>query len=128
MAERAPAPSRRVVLLGAALLAGSNLLILAVAWALRQSVVTSWKKGPLIDPAAPYAPENAQLFFAVGACVALNVYLIGLGALRRRGRMRWWMPWLMMLLAASAAELTLRGWLSLKQVTYFRPHPVLHWV
>ncbi|MCB9745160.1 MAG: transporter substrate-binding domain-containing protein, partial [Alphaproteobacteria bacterium] len=90
--------------------------------------VTAWKKGPLIDPAAPYAPENAQLLFAVGACVALNVYVLVLAAWRRRARPAWYVPWLAMVLAFFAAEGTLQAYLAINQVTYFRPHPVLHWV
>ncbi|MCB9746733.1 MAG: SGNH/GDSL hydrolase family protein, partial [Alphaproteobacteria bacterium] len=116
------------LLLGAGLLLVLNALILGAAWLLRQSVVTAWKKGPLIDPAAPYAPENAQLLFAVGACVALNVYVLALGAWRRRAKPTWYAPWLAMLLAFGAAEGTLRAYLAFNQVTYFRPDPVLHWV
>ena len=42
-----------------------NFGLVWLASTMRSVVVDSWKKGPLIDPAAPYAPENAQLFLVL---------------------------------------------------------------
>ncbi len=105
-----------------------NAAIVAVAWVFRQTVVPGWKKGPLIDPAAPYSPENAQLLFSVGLCVALDLYVLLLAIWRRFRPPRWWVPWLALLLSAAGAEGALRAWLAVDMVTYFRPHPILHWV
>lgn len=111
----------------ASLLFGMNLSILAVAWFFRQTVAPGWKKGPLIDPASPYAPENAMVLFAFAACVFLDVYVLVLAAWRRRGAPRW-APWAALALAAGVSEAGVRGWLVYDMVTYFRPHPTLHWV
>ncbi|RME29333.1 MAG: hypothetical protein D6798_00275, partial [Deltaproteobacteria bacterium] len=105
-----------------------NAGIVAIGQAFRQTVVPGWKKGPLIDPAAPYSPENAQLLFSVGLCVALDLYVLLLALWRRVRAPRWWVPWVAMLLAAAGAEAALRAWLAVDMVTYFRPHPILHWV
>lgn len=114
--------------LGAGIIAMMNLAILLAAWGLRQTVVTAWKKGPLIDPAAPYSPENAQLYFAIGACVALDVYFLALALWRRRGSAKPYVAWIAAGLALLSAEGVLRTALHFNPGSYFRPHPVLHWV
>ncbi len=111
-----------------ALLLGSNAAIILLALYFRQTVVPGWKKGPLIDPAAPYAPENATLLFALSACLALDVYLLLAYLWHRRLKKRWWAPWLLLLSSLLVSELFVRAYLAVDMVTYFRPHPTLHWV
>ncbi len=119
--------SLRRLLLGAALVAGLDALIMLPALLSSRLVIPSWKKGPLIDPAAPYSPENALVLAAVAACVALNVYIVGLFLVRKRWGKRPWVPAVMMVLSLLAAEGSMRAWLAVDMVTYFRPHPTLHW-
>ncbi|MBN1337355.1 MAG: hypothetical protein JXB39_15460 [Deltaproteobacteria bacterium] len=102
--------------------------VLGVARWLAATVVPAWKKGPLIDPAAPYAPEHAIWLFAVAMLVVLDVYLALLALAAWRRWRRAWIPWVAMGLALLAAEGGIRLWLDTHSVTYFRPHPVLHWV
>jgi len=108
-----------------ALLLGANLAVIGVAWLFHLSVAPGWKKGPLIDPASPYAPENAMVLFAVAACGVLDLYALGLALLRPRGRLA---PFALLLAAMALTELGLRAWLAVDMVTYFRPDPVLQWV
>jgi ABC-type nitrate/sulfonate/bicarbonate transport system substrate-binding protein/lysophospholipase L1-like esterase len=108
-----------------ALLIATNLLICGVAWLFHLSVAPGWKKGPLIDPASPYAPENAMVLFAVAACGVVDLYAVGLALLRPRGRLA---PVVLLLAAMGVIEVGLRGWLAVDMVTYFRPDPVLQWV
>lgn len=109
---------------------GVNALILWGASTLRQVVVDSWKKGPLIDPAAPYAPENAQWYFAILMCWILNAYVLGLFGLSRMRRTTnvWWAPMLLLLGVLGVGEFGFRTYLSRNQTTHFRPHPTLHWM
>lgn len=111
------------------------LLVLAVlntafvgagAW-LSETVVPSWKKGPLIDPAAPYSPENAVVLTSVGLCIVLDTYVAALVLARRLLKQRWWQPLVAMGLALVVGEAAARTWLHFEQITYFRPHPTLHW-
>lgn len=104
-----------------------NLGIIGVSWAFRQTVAPGWKKGPLIDPASPYAPENAMVLFAFAACIALDVYVLILALSRRHGRSVL-TPWVALAFAGLLAEGGVRAWLAWDMVTYFRPHPTLHWV
>ena len=110
-----------------AILPLTNLLFLGAGQVAKQHVVPGWVKGPLIDPAAPYAPENAMVLFSVAACVLLDVYVATLVVWRSRRAARPYMPFAAMALAFGVAEAGLRGWLSVEQVTYFRPHATLHW-
>lgn len=123
---------RRRLLPAALLLAAMNLALVGIAWLFRQTVAPGWKKGPLIDPASPYAPENAMVLFAFAACVALDVYVLVLVLARSRmargGGAPRWAPWAALLVAAGVSEGAVRGWLAVDMVTYFRPHPTLHWV
>ncbi len=121
--------SRRLrrVLLGTVLVAALDALILIPAVISSRMVIPSWKKGPLIDPAAPYSPENALVLAAVAAIVALDVYIVGLFLIRKRWGKRAWVPAVMLLVALLAAEGSMRAWLAVDMVTYFRPHPTLHW-
>ena len=116
----------RPLLLGVLILV-LDAAILVPAMLSSRLVIPSWKKGPLIDPAAPYAPENAIVLAAVAVCIAVDVYLLGLFLLGRRLGKRPWLPALMLVLALVAAEGALRAWLAVDMVTYFRPHPTLHW-
>ncbi len=116
----------RPLLLGLVILALDAVVLLpALLWS--RSVVPGWKKGPLIDPAAPYSPENAIVLAAVAAVIAIDVYLLGLFLAQRRLGRRRWLPVVALLAALGAAELGIRGWLAVDMVTYFRPHPSLHW-
>ena len=115
---------RRRALFAGAFLLSTNLAIVGLAWVFRQTVAPDWKKGPLIDPASPYAPENAMVLFAFAACLALDVYFLTLSRLPRRR----WAPWAAIALALAASEGGVRAWLAFDMVTYFRPHPTLHWV
>ncbi len=110
------------------LLLALNLAIVGLSLLFRETVVPGWKKGPLIDPAAPYSPENAQLLFSLAACVALDSYVLMLALWRRSRPPAAWVPWVALLLAGLVSELTVRAWLAVDMVTYFRPHPLLHWV
>ena len=116
---------RRRVLFTAVLLLAANLVILGVAWVFHGSVAPGWKKGPLIDPASPYAPENATIFFAVATCAVVDLYAVGLALLRPRSRVA---PFAILLAAMALTEVGLRAWLAVDMVTYFRPDPVLQWV
>lgn len=109
---------------------GLNALILWGASTLRQVVVDSWKKGPLIDPAAPYAPENAQWYFAILMCWILNAYVLGLFGLSkfRSTSKVWWAPMLLLIGVLGIGEIGFRTYLSKNQTTHFRPHPTLHWM
>ncbi len=116
----------RPLLLGLLVLAvDAAILVPALLWS--RSVVPGWKKGPLIDPAAPYSPENAIVLAAVAAVIALDVYVLGLFFAQRRLGRRPWLPALVLLLALGSAEVGIRTWLAVDMVTYFRPHPTLHW-
>lgn len=102
--------------------------LVAIAWLFRQTVAPGWKKGPLIDPASPYSPENAMVLFAVAACLFVDTYVLLLALARRRGWKRAWVAWAAMLVGGVVAEGGVRAWLAVDMVTYFRPHPTLHWV
>jgi len=117
----------RRILQGSALLLGLNGLLLLFAALVSRVVVPGWVKGPLIDPAAPYAPENAIVLSAVAACIVVDVYAVGLFSLRRRLGRRAWLPFVLLLVGLLAAEGGIRAWLAVDMVTYFRPHPTLHW-
>jgi ABC-type nitrate/sulfonate/bicarbonate transport system substrate-binding protein len=135
-------PAARVRLRALAALAfvvACNAALVGWAWWFRQSVAPGWVKGPLIDPASPYAPENAMVRFAVAACAAFDLYLLGSWLLWRRGaplrnasparrRIARLAPLGVALGAAWLTENGLRLWLVHDMVTYFRPHPTLHWV
>src|SRR5210317_1689073 len=88
----------------------SNSLILGIAALLRRSVVDSWKKGPLIDPAAPYAPENAQWFFAISMCAILNLYFLLL-VIAPKFREKIWYPILALFLSIAVTEIGLSQYL-----------------
>ncbi len=109
-----------------ALLVVDALIAGTCAW-LGHEVVPGWKKGPLIDPAAPYAPENACVLFAWVACAVLDLYVIGLLVLKRWIARSAWPPVVVLLLAILVAEVGLRTYIRTTAVTYFRPHPVFHW-
>lgn len=113
-------------LLAFGLLAGCNGLILGVSQLMRHSIVDGWIKGPLIDPAAPYAPENAQWLFAIGMCVVLNIYILTSFAARQKPNK--WVPALCLLFSIGCGEIVLQCHLHFNQSSYFRPHPTLHWV
>lgn len=117
------ADRRRWLRLGLLVLA--NLAILGFAWTFHQAVAPGWKKGPLIDPASPYAPENATVLFAVFACVALDTWAF---AMWRWPPRRWYQPLLLFTVGLAWGEVVIRLWLGWDMVTYFRPDPVLHWV
>lgn len=117
-------PSRRVAF-GAIVLVFANAVILGVAWVFHLTVYPGWKKGPLIDPASPYSPENAMVLFAVAACVTANVYAGTLAAWKTRRR---WQPFVAMGASLLAAEGVIRAYLAYDMVTYFRPDPVQQWV
>lgn len=118
---------RRGLVLVVLLLALNAGLVLG-AEAFAATVVPGWKKGPLIDPAAPYAPENAIVLGAWCTCAALDLYALLLLAGRRLRRLRALWPMVALGLSLGLTELGLRAWLMEAQVTYFRPHPTLHWV
>ncbi len=116
--------------MGPVVLGGLNALILLTAWLFRQTVVPGWKKGPLIDPASPYSPENAAWLFACGACLFLNLYMVGVWGWRRlgvRGVAAVLGPVAVLAGAAGLTEAGLQAWLQYDMVTYFRPHPTLQW-
>ena len=92
----------RNILIASSIIAFSNTIILGVAWVVRQSVVDSWRKGPLIDPAAPYAPENAQWLVAISLCAILNIYFIGF--LSKKIRRYRWAPMALLLAAAGVGK------------------------
>lgn len=117
-------PSRRVAF-GAIVLVFANAVILGVAWVFHLTVYPGWKKGPLIDPASPYSPENAMVLFAVAACVTANVYAITLAAWKSRRR---WQPFVAMGGSLLVAEGVIRAYLAYDMVTYFRPDPLQQWV
>ena len=105
----------------------SNALVLITAHLMRQSVVDSWKKGPLIDPAAPYAPENAQWYFAIGMCCIINLYFLFL-FIGKHWRKKMWFPLVSLLISIALTEIGFSQYLATNQTTYFRPHPTLHWM
>ena len=111
----------------AALVAVHLALIGGGVW-LRSVVLSTWQKGPLVDPAAPYAPENALILFPIAACVALDVYLVVLAAGWKALRRRWWLPVLALAVSCGASEAALRAYQARVMATWFRPHPTLHWV
>jgi ABC-type nitrate/sulfonate/bicarbonate transport system substrate-binding protein len=127
--QRIPRWLRGAILVVVALLVVDGL-VLAGAWALHSTVVPSWKKGPLIDPTAPYAPEQAILLFGWAACGIVDLYVLLLVLSRRLAplRGRWWIPWAALVVSVAAAEGGVQLWLQRNMVTYFRPHPSLHWV
>ena len=84
-------------------------------------------KGPLIDPIAPYAPENAQWLFSIGLCSIINVYLLLLFTVRHQTR-RHWLPVLCFLVSTTVTELGMQLYLSQTQQSYFRPHHTLSWI
>jgi len=104
-----------------------DVAILAPALLWSRLVVPGWKKGPLIDPAAPYSPENAIVLAAVAVVIVVDVYVLGLFVAQRRLGRRRWLPLAVLALALVAAEGGVRAWLAVDMVTYFRPHPTLHW-
>ncbi len=120
--------SRRPQLLALTILFLAHLLVIGGAFWLRAEVLSAWQKGPLVDPTAPYAPENALALSVVAGVLALDLYLGGLLFLRRRLGARPWIPALVMALSLGAAELGLRAWATYSQPSWFRPHPTLHWV
>ena len=97
---------------------------------MRAVVVDSWKKGPLIDPAAPHAPENAQLYLMWIALWIFNSYLLGLLLSVRFGKgwVRTLAPGAVLLLSLVSAEIGMQQYLEDNQTTHFRPHPTLHWM
>ena len=101
-----------------------NGMVIGTSYLFRQSVASDWKKGPLIDPASPYAPENAALLFGGMAILFLHLYVLSLWWLRPRK----WAPLAGLLVAIVGSEASVRLYLSVDMVTYFRPHPVLQWV
>ena len=109
-----------------------NMSILWGASTLRTVVVDSWKKGPLIDPSAPYAPENAQWYVTWIVLWLVNSYLIGLFVLFRRSAensvVRKWGPLVLLLCSTILAETGMQVYLQYNQTTHFRPHPTLHWM
>ncbi len=111
---------------------GLNVGIYSLASTLRAVVVDSWKKGPLIDPAAPYAPENAQLYLTWILLWLLNTYLVGLLGVFKLSRpksvMRKLGPLLLLCLGLVGAEIGMQTHLARHQTTHFRPHPTLHWM
>ena len=97
---------------------------------MRSVVVDSWKKGPLIDPAAPYAPENAQLYLMWIALWVINTYLIGLMVSFRLGTgwIRKCAPFVVLIVSLFSSEVGMQQYLADNQTTHFRPHPTLHWM
>lgn len=110
-----------------ALIALLHALVLVTTQILAHQVVPGWKKGPLIDPAAPYAPENAYLIFGVALCVFCDLYVAGVFLLRRRFGARGWVAFVAMLSALAVTESGVQVYIRSTAVTYFRPHPVYHW-
>jgi lysophospholipase L1-like esterase len=121
-----PSPALRALLAVLALMA-TDAVIVGAGWALAQTVVPAWKKGPLIDPVSPYAPENAYLLGAVALAVGFDLYLVGLAAWRRWLGPRRWAPWLVLAASVAITEASVRAYLSATMLTYFRPHPTLYW-
>ncbi len=109
-----------------------NVGIYSLAATLRTVVVDSWKKGPLIDPAAPYAPENAQLYLTWILLWLLNSYLLGLLGVFKLSRpnsvVRMLGPLMLFCLSLIGAEIGMQSHLARHQTTHFRPHPTLHWM
>ena len=107
-----------------------NLGLVWFASTMRSVVVDSWKKGPLIDPTAPYAPENAQLYLMWIALWILNTYLVGLLLSVRFGKGwgRTLAPLAVLILSLVSAEIGMQRYLAGNQTTHFRPHPTLHWM
>lgn len=102
----------------------ANGMVIGTSVLFRQSVASAWKKGPLIDPASPYAPENAALLFGGMAVVFLHLYVLTIWKLRPRK----WAPLLGILVGLVGSEVGVRLYLARDMVTYFRPHPTLQWV
>ena len=126
---RTPPASSRARWLALVALVVANAGLVALAWFFRQTVAPGWKKGPLIDPASPYAPENAMVLFGFASCLVLDAYALGLAWVRARStRPRAWMAFAVLVASLVLGEAGLRGWLAVDMVTYFRPDPVLHWV
>ena len=128
MQGEAQTSNRRAVVAAASALVGLHLAILGSGFWLRSVVLSTWQKGPLVDPAAPYAPENALLLFPTAVCVALDVYLLVLALGFRRAGRTWWLPLVALVASCSASEGALRAWSARAMTTWFRPHPTLHWV
>ena len=118
----------RAALIAVAALVAVHLALIGAGFWLRSVVLSTWQKGPLVDPAAPYAPENALILFPIATCVALDVYLVVLAAGWRALRRRWWLPVLALAASCGASEAALRAYQSQVMATWFRPHPTLHWV
>jgi hypothetical protein len=124
-----PPPRSRIRVIGVAVLILLVLHALAVAggFFLRDTVLSTWQKGPLVDPAAPYAPENALLLFPIAACMALDGYLLVMTLGAKVWGRRWWVPVVALVAGCGASEGALRAWSELRMPTWFRPDPVLHW-
>ena len=107
-----------------------NLGLIWFSSTMRAVVVDSWKKGPLIDPAAPYAPENAQLYVLWIALWVVNTYILGLILSVRFGRgwLRSVAPIVILIMSVLSAEMGMQHYLARNQTTHFRPHPTLHWM
>ncbi|MGC6507475.1 MAG: GDSL-type esterase/lipase family protein [Myxococcota bacterium] len=104
-----------------------NALVLCIATLVRSSVVDSWRKGPLIDPIAPYAPENAQWLFSIGLCSIINLYLVFLFLVRHQTK-RIWLPVICFVMSLSTTEIGMQVYLGQVQQSYFRPHAALSWI
>lgn len=128
---RMKAPSGRTNARVVLFLLVALLLVDLLVWGLGQTlasvVVPGWVKGPLIDPAAPYAPENAVVLFAACLIGIIDMYGILLLVGRRALGARWWVAWGALAAAVGCVELAMRAYLQVEQITYFRPHPTLHW-
>jgi hypothetical protein len=122
------ASDARATLVALGILVSLHLLMIGGGVWLRSIVLSTWQKGPLVDPAAPYAPENALILFPIAACVALDTYLFVLAFGVRVLQRRWWLPVVAMAAGCAASEGALRAWSSRAMTTWFRPHPTLHWV
>ena len=128
------APDRRELrstIFALAFVIGLHEAIFAAAWALRGVVVSVWEKGPLVDPASPYAPENALIFSVVGGIVAVDLYLalsfwLARRATGRAGRLL--AVVVAVVVAGIGAEGAVRAAAALRMPTWYRPHPTLHWV
>ena len=107
-----------------------NLALIWFSSTMGSVVVDSWKKGPLIDPAAPYAPENAQMYLMWIALWTLNTYFLGLffSVRLNKGWIKSFAPLVVFFLSFTSAEIGMQWYLATNQTTHFRPHPTLHWM
>ncbi|MFM2246652.1 MAG: hypothetical protein RL071_2726, partial [Pseudomonadota bacterium] len=103
--------------------------VLGAALLSRGAVVSAWEKGPLVDPASPYAPENALLFTVLGGVVALDLYLLVSFWTRRalRGPARALGPIAALVVGLGGSELAVSLASTWRLPTWYRPHPTLHW-